>query len=175
MAESLIKAKVGSDGTINNDELHKAITQFKSEKEAQHERNILDMNQVDDYKLPWIDKDATTVNDSAYTFLNSYNDEISYSIKQVEASKETITDTHVRNKIIGTTIVDSVVMGVRIIGQGGRGITQGMISGGTSIISSNFITDVLTDSSKMILKSDQFPLNPFKSKTLVIVSQNEPF
>ena len=26
MAESLIKAKVGSDGTINNDELHKAIT-----------------------------------------------------------------------------------------------------------------------------------------------------
>ena len=30
MAESLIKAKVGSDRTINNDELHKAITQFKS-------------------------------------------------------------------------------------------------------------------------------------------------
>ena len=26
MAESLIKAKVGSDGTINNDELHKVIT-----------------------------------------------------------------------------------------------------------------------------------------------------
>ena len=34
MAESLIKAKVGSDGTINNEELHKAITQLKSEKEA---------------------------------------------------------------------------------------------------------------------------------------------
>ena len=32
MAESLIKAKVGSDGTINNDELHKEITQLKSEK-----------------------------------------------------------------------------------------------------------------------------------------------
>ena len=28
MAESLIKAKVRSDGTINNDELHKAITQL---------------------------------------------------------------------------------------------------------------------------------------------------
>ena len=34
MAEIIIKAKVGSDGTINNDEIHKAITQLKSEKEA---------------------------------------------------------------------------------------------------------------------------------------------
>ena len=50
-----------------------------------------------------------------------------------------------------------------------------MISGGTSIIISNVITDVLTDSSKMILKSDSFPINPIKSKTLVIASQNEPF
>ena len=50
-----------------------------------------------------------------------------------------------------------------------------MISRGTSIISSNVIADVLTDSSKMILKSDSFPLNPLKSKTLVITSQNEPF
>ena len=72
MAESLIKVKVGSDGTINNYELHKAITQLKSEKEAEHERNILDMTHVDDYKSPWKDKDATTFNDSAYTFLNSY-------------------------------------------------------------------------------------------------------
>ena len=49
-----------------------------------------------------------------------------------------------------------------------------MISGGTSIISSNVITDVLTDSSKMILKSDTFPLDSFKSQTLMIASQNEP-
>ena len=68
MAESLIKAKVGSDGTINNDELNKAITQLKSEKEAEHERNILDMSQVDYYKSPWKDKYASTVNNSAYTF-----------------------------------------------------------------------------------------------------------
>ena len=59
--------------------------------------------------------------------------------------------------------------------EGGRGITQGMISRGTSIISSNVITGVLTDSSKMVLKSDLFPLNPPKSQTLVIASQNEPF
>ena len=35
------------------------------------------MKQVDDYKLPWKDKDASMVNDSAYTFLNEYEDEIS--------------------------------------------------------------------------------------------------
>ena len=49
-----------------------------------------------------------------------------------------------------------------------------MIRGVTSIISSNVITDVLTDSSKMILKSNAFPINPFKSQTLVVALQNKP-
>ena len=42
------------------------------------------MSQVDHYKSPWKDKDATLVNDMAYTFLNSYGDEISDSDKMVE-------------------------------------------------------------------------------------------
>ena len=50
-----------------------------------------------------------------------------------------------------------------------------MIIRGTSIISSNVITDVLTDSSNIILKSYSFLLNPLKSQTLVIASKNEPF
>ena len=118
MAESLIKAKVQSDGTINDDELHEAITQLKSEKEAEHKRNILNMTQVDDYKSPWKDKYATTVNDTAYIFLNSYDDEISISDKIVEAIKEPIKDTHVHDTSVGTTSVDSVGTGVRIIGRG---------------------------------------------------------
>ena len=52
LAKSLIKAKVRIDGTINNDKFNKAITQLKAEKEAGHERNILDMTQVDEYKSP---------------------------------------------------------------------------------------------------------------------------
>ena len=36
MSKSLIKAKVESDGTINNDELNKAITQLKSEEGEEH-------------------------------------------------------------------------------------------------------------------------------------------
>ena len=90
MAESLIKANIQSDGTINDEELHKAINLLKYEKEAEHERNILNMTQVDDYKSPWKDKDATTVNDLAYTFLNSWNDDESDLSKQVETSKEPI-------------------------------------------------------------------------------------
>ena len=86
MADSLIEAKVGSDGTIKNNELDKAITQLKYEKEAEHESNILNMTQVDYYKSPWKDKDATMVNNTANNFFNSYDDEISDLSKQVEAS-----------------------------------------------------------------------------------------
>ena len=97
MAESLIKAKVWSDGTINNDELNKAITQLKYEKDAEHERNIENMIMEDAYKSPGKNKDASTVNDLAYHNLDEYKDEISDSIKQVEESKEPITDTYVCN------------------------------------------------------------------------------
>ena len=43
MADSLINSNVRSDRTINNDELNKAIPQLESEKEAEHERNMIDM------------------------------------------------------------------------------------------------------------------------------------
>ena len=66
-------------GTIDKEDLCKAITHVKSEDEAEHERNIDNMTQVDDYKQPWKNKDATdatTINnaldDTGYTFLNSY-------------------------------------------------------------------------------------------------------
>ena len=139
------------------------------------------MTQVDDYKSPWKDKDSTTVNDTAYIFLNSYDDEISNSDKVLEASKNPIKDTHVHNISVGTTSEDSVVTGVVIIGRGGPraisggSIAQGMIHGGPSILSSNVITHVLTEYSKTILKSDSFSFNPHKYKTLVIASPTEPF
>ena len=98
--------------------------------------------------------------DLAYHNSDEYEDEISGSSKQVEASKEPITDTHivdrVRNLSVVTTSVDPAVIRVGIIGRGQRGITQGMIRGRTRIISSNVITDVLTDSSKIFFKSNTF-------------------
>ena len=93
------------------------------------------MTQVDYYKSPWKDKDETTVNNTAFTFLNSFNDEISDSIKQVETSKEPITYTHivdrVRNLSDGTISVKPDITGVGIIGQGGpRAISGGSINRG---------------------------------------------
>ena len=65
----------------------------------------------------------TTVNNSAYKILNSYEDEISDSSKQVEASKDPITDTRivdiVCNLLDRTISVNSDVTGVGIIGRGG--------------------------------------------------------
>ena len=150
LEKSLINSNVRSDRTINNNKLNKEITQLQYEKEAEHERNILDMTQVDEYVSPGKNKDASTVNDLAYHNLYEYRDEISDSSKQVEASKEPITDTHVRNTSVGTTSVDQAVIKVRIVRRGGLGITLGMINGGTGIISSNVVTDVLTDSRKII-------------------------
>ena len=49
-----------------------------------------------------------------------------------------------------------------------------MINEGTVIIKNNVVTNFLTDSSMMILKTDTFPLDPFKSQTLLIASQNKP-
>ena len=126
LAKSLINSNVGSDGTINNNNLN-----------------------LDEYKSPGINKDASTVNDLEYYNLDEYKYEISDSDKKVEARKEPITDTHFRNTSVGTTSVDPAIIGVGIIGRGGGGITQGMISGGTSIVK-DVLMDFLTDSSKRV-------------------------
>ena len=132
---------------------------MKAEAEAGHERNINDMTQLDEYKLPRKNKDASTINDSEYHNSDEHEDEISDLSKHVEASKEPITDTHVHNTSVGIVSVKPAAIEVGIIG---RGITQGVSSRGTSIVK-NVVTDVLTDSSKMI-----FPLNPFKFQMLII-------
>ena len=120
---------------------------------------------------------ASTIKNLAYYESDEHEVEISYSSKQVEASKYPITDTHsvdrVSNLSVGVVSVNPAVTVVVIIGRGGCGITQGIINGGTCIISSNVVTDVLTDTNKMVFRTDTFPLNPFKSQTLVIASQDE--
>ena len=50
MANNIVETNVGSEGTINNEELRKAITILKYEEESGHERNIDNMTQEDDYK-----------------------------------------------------------------------------------------------------------------------------
>ena len=50
---------VDKNDVIDEDELHKAVAYTKSENEEDHERNIKDMIQDDDYKSPWENKYAT--------------------------------------------------------------------------------------------------------------------
>ena len=76
------------------------------------------MTQVDEYMSPGKYKDASTFNDSAYNNLDEYKDEKSDSDKKVEAGKDPVTDTHVRNRSVGIVSVKPAVFGVVIIGRG---------------------------------------------------------
>ena len=151
MTDHIEETNIGIEGTINKEELRKVITILKSEEEAEHELNIDNMTQEDDYKSPWKNKDAkfpTTVNnaldDTEYTFLDSYQTDTSDLSKQVEMSKDTIKDTqtikepitddnHIIDRVCylqyGPTNMDPVLTGVGIIRQGGpRTISGGSIS-----------------------------------------------
>ena len=107
LAKILINSNVGSDVTINNDKLNQEITYLKTEAAAGHERNINDITQADEYKSPGKNKDASTMNDSAYYKLYEHEVEISDSSKQVEASKEAITDTHIFDRV--RNLLDRIV------------------------------------------------------------------
>ena len=117
---------------------------MKSEEEAGHERNIDNMIKEDDYKLPWKEKDATTVintlDDTGFIFLNSFQDDTSDSSKQVETSMEPIKDTqtikepiiydtHIVDRVCclqdGPTNMNPVITGVGIVGQGGSRTISG--------------------------------------------------
>ena len=153
-----------NDG-IDEDELRKAVAYMKSEDEEEHERNIKDMIQDDDYKSPWENKYATVA-----TGLRT----ITYSSDQYKkpaARKEPITDTqtlkepikgyHLGKRVChsedGHTVMDPIVTGFGIIGQGryhaisGGSHTQSIVQEEKSIICSNVITHVLTNSGELTL------------------------
>ena len=77
--------------------------------------------------------------------------------------------------------MDPVLTRVGIIGQGGsRTIsggshTQSIVQGEKSIIHSDVITHVLTNSSKVMLESNSFTFNLIKTKTLMVAPLIELF
>ena len=118
MSDNIEEKNGRSEGTINKEELRKAIIILKSEEEAGHECNIDNMTQEDDYKSPWKNKYATMVNntldDTAFTFLNSFQDDTSDSSKLVETSKEPIKDTQTsKEPIIDPHIVKQSLLFTR--------------------------------------------------------------
>ena len=71
MADHVKEKNVGMD----KDEICKAITHVKSEDEEDHERNIANMVQDDDYKSPWKIKDATVATGLKTVTYSSDSDE----------------------------------------------------------------------------------------------------
>ena len=77
------------------------------------------------------DKKVSTINDSVYYEYDEHADTMSDSSEQVDASNKPITETHIVDRVhnlsVGIVSVEPAAIGVGIIG---RGITQGLISGG---------------------------------------------
>ena len=79
------------------------------------------------------------------------------------------------------TDMEPVVTGIGIIEQGrsrtisGVSNTQSIVQGGKSIIRSNVITHVLTNSGELTLESDSFTFDPLKAETLMVAPLIEPF
>ena len=110
---------------------------------------------------------------SIYYESDEHVDMISDSSKHVDASNKPIKDTHIVDKInhlsVGVVSVDPAVTGVKIIGQG---INQGVINRGTNI-SINLVTNLLTNSSKILFDTNTFQLNTLQSEVLMIGPQDE--
>ena len=159
MTKSIIKANIGSDGKICNEKIQQAVFDLIAELYLENERNINNITCEDVYTSPMKNKDTKAINDLVYHESDEHVDAISDSSKQVDASYEPITDTHIvegiHNLSVGAISAEPDVIGVGIIGQG---ITQDMISGRTKI-GNNIVTDILTDSSQKLFETNTFQLN----------------
>ena len=147
MTKILIKANIGSDGKICNGKIQQTVFDLRAYLNLKHECSINSITCEDIYTSHMKNKEVKTIDDLVYHESDKHADTISDSSKQVDASNEAITDTHivrrVRNLSVGVVSVDPSVIGVGIIGQG---ITLGVINGRTNIVN-NIVTDILMDSS----------------------------
>ena len=109
---------------MDKDKICKEISHVKYEDEEEHERNIENMVQDDEYKSPWKTKDAKFATGLKTVTYPSDSDE------KPAVRKEPIKGSHlgkiVRNSDDGPTNMDPIVTGFSIIGQGGsRAISGG--------------------------------------------------
>ena len=127
--------------------------------DLEHERNINNITSEDVYTSHMKNKETKTINDLVYYESDEHADTFSDSSKQVDASNKPITDIHIVEGVNKLSVVivsvEPPVIGVVIIG---RGITQVVISGITSIVK-NIATDISSDSSKQRFETNTFQLN----------------
>ena len=173
ITKSLIKANIGSDGKICNEKIEQAVFYLRSELDLEHKHNINNITCEYVYTSPMKKNEGKEIDDLVYHESDEQADTISDSSKQVYASNEPTTDTHIVGRVcnlsVGIVSVKPAVIGVGIIGQG---TTQGVISGRTNIVD-NIVTDILTDSSKQLFEINKFQLNSLQSGTLVLGPQDK--
>ena len=111
---------------IDEDEIRKAVNHIKSEYEEEHECDIKNMIQDDDYKSPQKNKDATVATGFKTVTYSSDSDKKPAARKEptkdTQTIKEPIKGSHLdkilRHSIDGPTDMDPIVTGFGIIGQG---------------------------------------------------------
>ena len=146
---------------MSNENIQKAVGKVIEETKAEFERNYKNITCDTSYQSPILKKDVFTINDLVYYESDENVDTISDSSKQINVSNEPIKETYIVDRVCNLSVrvvsVNPAVIRVRIIGQG---ITQVVINWGMSI-SSNIVTDVLPDSSKIIFDTNTFNSIPF--------------
>ena len=86
-------------------------------------------------------KDVSIINDLVYYELDEHADTISDSSKQVDASNETIKDTHIFDGIHNLSVgFGSIKPAVIVVGIIGQGITQGVINEAQTLAANSSLT-----------------------------------
>ena len=130
---------------------------------VEHERNINNITCDGLYQSPMKKKDVSTINDSVYNDYDEHVETIRDSRKQVDPRNDPIKETHivkgVSNLSIGVGYLDPSVIGI--------------IKQGSTKLSTNLVTHVLTNSREQLSMTSLSPLNTFQSKAFMIGSQDE--
>ena len=141
--------------------------------EAEFERNYNEITCNTSYQSPILNKDVLTIKDLVYYESDEHINTISGSSKQVDAKNNPIKGTHIvdgiSNLSVGVVSEDPAVIRIKIIRQG---ITQDIINGGTNI-SSNLVTNFLTDYIKILFDTNSSRLNTLQSEAFMIGPQDE--
>ena len=163
MLDNLVKDNNLRGETFSNDKIQQAVGNIIEETEAEFERNYNKITCDTSFQSPILKKDVPTINDYVYYKSDEHVDTISDSSKQVDAKNDPIKETHIVDGIsklsIGVGSLEPAV--IEIIGQG------------STPLSINLVTNVLTNSSEQLFMTNLSPLNAFQSKEFVIGLQDE--
>ena len=120
---------------------------------VEHECNINNITWDDLYQYPMKKKDVSTINNSVYNESNEHINTINDLSKQADARNDPIKETHI------VYIIRTLSIGV-----------GSLEPQGSTPLSTNLVTHVLTNSSEQLSMKSLSTINTFHSKAFVIGS-----